>query len=399
MRDLPLARIKVGDRREISKDIAGADRWLRRATLCFQAAGGAMRECGKQDLSKLTGGVEYYQPAADIYNANHSVPVTVANILDIDRLPDNIDLLWASPVCKSFSRANRKRGETDLDTKIASHVARLMVGARPRHIAIENVRDYIGSDSFNILWAALAGAGYNLDDRIYNCADYGVPTTRERLVIRASLEPLGKVVRTHRDPIANRIDANQLTLFPVERLPDWIGWYEAIADRLEDLPESRLTQKQKMAICERFNNSLPIYLPSKMLVDTTRSRPGQGSTVLAPEAPAFTITAEAGKRLVTRSRILVERVGYFGTPKIYADCPMPTIRAAPHIDDRGSYRVVYNIIDEKYRVFAADIRCLAAWSGFPPDYKWGDNRGEAGRSIGNSVPPNLAKAIALSFAS
>lgn len=46
---------------------------------------------------------------------------------------------------------------------------------------------------------------------------------------------------------------------------------------------------------------------------------------------------------------------------------------------------------------SADVRCLAAWQGFPADYDWCDNRGEAGRAIGNAVPPPLAKAIALSF--
>lgn len=362
----------------------------------FAGCGGAGKGMSQAGYDP-TGGIEWYQPAADIYNANHSIPVTVMDLLKIDRIP-TVDLLWASPVCKRFSRANIKRGETDEDTQVAQHIAKLMVDSRPRHIAIENVRDYEKSASLDLIWTALDRAGYQLDIGIYNAANYGAPTTRERLIVRASLDPLSDVIPTHRNPILNRADENQLSLFPIQQLPDWIGWYEAIADRLDELPASSLTDKQKSAIAQRFSNLSPNELSHCILVDTTQSRPGQSSTAIFSDPPTFTITAEITKRSTTRAKILIERVGYFNLPKIYNTCPAPTIRSAPHIDDKGSYRVVYNIIDEKYRVFAADIRCLAAWSGFPLDYRWGNNRGEAGRAIGNAVPPPLARQIALSFA-
>ncbi|MGL5877471.1 MAG: TIGR04255 family protein, partial [Xenococcaceae cyanobacterium] len=65
--------------------------------------------------------------------------------------------------------------------------------------------------------------------------------------------------------------------------------------------------------------------------------------------------------------------------------PAPTIRAHQHIDGfRGSYRVAYNVVNN-YDCYAADIRCLAAWQSFPPSYHWGNNRGEAGRAIGNAA--------------
>ena len=98
------------------------------------------------------------------------------------------------------------------------------------------------------------------------------------------------------------------------------------------------------------------------------------------------------------SKILVERVGYYnGQPHTYpATVPAPTIRASQHIDGyQGSYRVAYNIVDD-FDCFAADIRCLAAWQGFQ-NYNWGLNKGEAGRAIGNAVPPALSAAVTRSF--
>jgi hypothetical protein len=38
------------------------------------------------------GGLEHHAPASDIYDLNHPVPITRANILDIDSIP-TVDLL------------------------------------------------------------------------------------------------------------------------------------------------------------------------------------------------------------------------------------------------------------------------------------------------------------------
>lgn len=391
----------------------------------FAGAGGAgcgMRAAGYAPI----GGIEYHAPAANIYDLNHEIPVTRANILYIDSIP-TVDLLWASPPCPAFSQANPNKGETERDINLAKHIAKLIVESRPRHIAIENVRGYATSQSLNIIWAALEGVGYKVDDWIYNAANYGAPTTRERLIVRASLERMGEVVQTHRSPRQARFDNGQLSLFGLEPLPVWVTWWDAIEDRIDELPRSTLTKNQKAAIGNRLKN-LPLLVdgagnnygttfttrssempahtitatvakhPIRLLIDTTRSCPPQGCTVLGQNSSAHTITAAHGKRLGTRSRILIERVGYYsGQPKIYSDTtPAPTIRAHQHIDDRTSYRVAYNVVDA-YDCYAADIRCLAAWCGFPADYRWGDNKGEAGRAIGNAVPPKLAEAIALSF--
>jgi site-specific DNA-cytosine methylase len=114
--------------------------------------------------------------------------------------------------------------------------------------------------------------------------------------------------------------------------------------------------------------------------------------------PSHTIGAKEGSRVSSNQKILIERVGYYsGTPNTYqSEIPAPTIRSAPSIDDKGTYRVSHNIVDN-YACYAADIKCLAAWQGFPPDYNWGNNRGEAGRAIGNAVPPKLSEAVAKSF--
>ncbi len=378
--------------------------------------------CGGSDSGMVAagytsqGGIEYHAPAADIYDLNHPIPVTRANILDIDSIP-TVDLLWISPPCPSFSIANTNRGETDNDIKLAIHIAKLAIESRPRSIAIENVRAYASSQSLGIIWAALEGAGYRVSSSIECAANYGAPTTRERLIVRASLDPLRPIVPTHQKP------SDQLSLFA---LPNWIGWYEAIAHRIHELPKSRLTENQ-IRVLERQNIELPLLVdgagndrqssyttrardlpantltvsiakhPIRVLVDLSQSRQGTHFTARSSELLAHTIARRHGENYNSHTKILIERVGYYNEPNTYrSHLPSPTIRSSPSIDDKGSYRVSHNIVDS-CEVYAADIQCLAAWQSFPQDYRWGENRGEAGRAIGNAVPPQLAKAVAKSF--
>lgn len=286
--------------------------------------------------------------------------------------------------CPSFSVANQNRGEKDNDIALAQHVAKLMVESRPRHIAIENVRAYGKSKSLAIIYEALVNAGYDITSSIECAANYGAPTTRERFIFRATLGTLGPIVQTHFNPAKQK----QQELFGAK--PSWNGWWDAIAEFWDDLEPSHLTENQIKAIAHKLPN--PKLGPSQVLMANDNGRGGR-RYVRTGERPAHTITAAS-----KNDRVLIERVGYYnGNPGTWQpEVPSPTIRSSQHIDDKGSYRVAYNIVDG-YDCYKADIRCLASWQGFPADYNWGKNRGEAGRAIGNAVAVQMAMAVAKSF--
>ena len=334
--------------------------------------------CGGSDVGmelagyRSVGGIEWHNSAANIYDANQLVPVLRSDIMAVESVP-SVDLLWISPPCPSFSIANVNKGETDRDIALATHIANLISGSNPRHVAIENVRGYRDSRSLQIIIDRLTQLGYSIDVAIYNAADYGTPTTRQRLIVRASLDKLHPVVKTHQKP------SNQLGLFD---LPAWVSWWDVVRDRVSELPVSKLTDNQARSLDDAIGHKL---------IDGIGHDNRFGYRL--SNEPSFTVTASINKHPI---RLLIERCGYRDSPNIYHNVPAPTIRSAQHIDNKGSYRVAYNILDN-YDCYAADVRCLAAWQGFPADYDWGDNRGEAGRAIGNAVPPPLAKAIALSF--
>lgn len=348
----------------------------------FTGCGGAdlgMSIAGYQSL----GGIEWHKPAAMLANANlfHTSAVSVCDILLIDKIP-TVDLLWISPPCPSFSIANSNRGETEKDLILARHLAKLIRQSKPRAIALENVRGYANPkyQSLGIIKEAMRAIGHTVEQSIECAANYGVPQSRERLIVRSSASPMSPLSRTHCRP------SDQLPLLP---MPNWISWWQAIQPFASTLPKSNLTGNQLKVLAE--SNSFPA---KHLLIDGKGNRNQSTYTIREVEMPCLTITASIDKHPI---RILIERCGYRDDPKIYQyDRPAPTIRSHTHYDDHGCYRVALDVMDS-HDVYSADVRALAAWQGFPIDFDWGGSRAEAAKAIGNAVPPPLAKAVALSF--
>lgn len=309
----------------------------------FSGCGGSDRgmvEAGYQSL----GGIELNPEAAKIYNLNHSAPVTVKDLLHVVEIP-TVDLLWVSPPCCKFSKANLNGKESVQDIFLAKQIARLVKFSKPRAIAIENVPTYLKSQSCALVLATIEALGYEISIDRYCAADFGAPTKRTRLIIRASIDKPNPVERTY-------AQIPQPNLFTGKMPARWVGWLSAIAHRIDRLEDSFLTDKQKSTL-----------------------------------------------RVPVKSPVLLERSGYYyGTPKVFSSGELaPTIRSHQHYDGKGSFRVAYNLALPSGAVKSADIGCLAAWQGFPPDFNWGTDKVEAAKAIGNAVPPPLAKAIALSF--
>jgi DNA-cytosine methyltransferase len=96
--------------------------------------------------------------------------------------------------------------------------------------------------------------------------------------------------------------------------------------------------------------------------------------------------------------VVIERCGYYKSPKVYpSTSSFPTIRAHPHHDQKNKFRVALNLVLPNGKVKVITYQALALIQGFPADYRWGVDRVEACKAIGNSVSPPLSKAVAESF--
>lgn len=98
------------------------------------------------------------------------------------------DLLHASPPCPNFSQAKQGAKETPHDLALAQAVADFIGALLPQSFTLENVFQYMYSESFKLITKKLEALGYFWFADIINAADYGVPQTRKRL----------KLARVHR---------------------------------------------------------------------------------------------------------------------------------------------------------------------------------------------------------
>lgn len=99
------------------------------------------------------------------------------------------DLLWASPPCQPFSHASARPTKVQDGIPAWLHAVERL---RPPVAIMENVPAltwvaYAGR--FQELCHELVTLGYEVDWRIANAADFGVPQNRRRLIVQAVLQP------------------------------------------------------------------------------------------------------------------------------------------------------------------------------------------------------------------
>lgn len=106
---------------------------------------------------------------------------------------ETIDVLVGGPPCQGFSTIGKrvssdplKRAQRDPRNELVFHYARLLRELNPKFLVMENVKGIITLDQgryLNEVLRLIRAAGYSVDYRIINMADYGVPQVRERVVI------------------------------------------------------------------------------------------------------------------------------------------------------------------------------------------------------------------------
>ena len=273
---------------------------MRGATL-FSGGGGV--EAGLLDTVTFCHAVECDASIAAVYAQNIGAHVQVRKVEDVDYSTwGALDYLHGSPVCKGYSPAkvNGKEGESDLTS--AAAVVRCLEATQPRVFTLENVGAYQHSQAFRLIVQWLNHNGYMWHAEVLNSADFGVPQTRRRLILRA--------VR----------DALLPTLPPPVK---WCGWFEAIEDLIPELPESQFAPwqlarlpkalKESTAIAQgKYGDALvtakqtqPLFTITAnsnqtglraFIVDDQTNDAGAGITVRRSDTPMYTVSASCDRR-------------------------------------------------------------------------------------------------------
>jgi DNA (cytosine-5)-methyltransferase 1 len=126
--------------------------------------------------------VEFDPYAAATYEANfagaelHVVPIEDVKVFPV------ADVVIGGPPCQGFSALNRnlvgfeRRG-------LWRHYLRALEQSRARAFVMENVPDLLRSDEYAEFKKRAEKLGYNVEGRILNAADYGVPQRRRRAIV------------------------------------------------------------------------------------------------------------------------------------------------------------------------------------------------------------------------
>ena len=158
---------------------------------------------------------------------NHIVLGDITNI-DSSNIPGNsndIDVIIGGFPCQGFSIANTKRNMKDSRNFLYLELLRIIKDKQPKFFVAENVKGLLSMQNgsvINMILNDFRSLGYKVDYKVLNSADFGVPQTRERVIIIGNrLELENKFpIQTHSHP--NLIEDNKLA--PYITTKDAIGF-------------------------------------------------------------------------------------------------------------------------------------------------------------------------------
>lgn len=440
----------------------------------FCGAGGT--SCGAESTgaARIAFALNHWTTAVETHSRNFPHAKHVNSRLDQTSPGEcgRIDLLFASPECTHHSRARGGRPTSDQQRSGAWDVMKWIEHHRPSWVVVENVVEFeqwgpvsdkgiplaSRKGAFFQAWiAAIEAAGYVVDWRHLNAADFGAATSRNRLFVVARK---GRKAPVFPEPTHTR---NRGRTLPGMERPSWrtaaevIDWTlpcpsifgrkRPLADKTIARIEAGLrrfvgpfvaswTNTQSQSNYEYSpHRPLPTVLTKAhmglavpYIVPNFGERDGQSPRTHGVDVPAPAITGHGAGQLtvpfiakhyggVTGHRLnrpigtittvdhhsvvlpfLTHFYGNGGSSSV--DEPVDTITTV----DRHSLAVA-NLVKTMHELHVVDIGFrmlqnheLAAAQGFPGDYVFCGSKADITRQIGNSVSPPVAAAITRAIA-
>lgn len=285
------------------------------------------------------------------YKENHPLtvfcPKSIQKIRSND-IPDNIVGIIGGPPCQSWSNAGKGKGLSDRRGRLFFEFVRIINDKNPLFFVAENVEGMLAkrhSKGLEVVKEILsnAGMGYTLSTELMNAANYGVPQNRKRIFFVGYRRDLGIAFV--------KPDSNSPT--------------RTVRDAISDLVESALPgisgNKSNGPNCTISNHEY--WTGGFSYIFMSRNR------VLDWDEPSFTIQA-SGRQVSIHPQ----------AP------PMEKVKKDVMRFESGN--------EHLYRRLS--VRECARIQTFPDSYIFHYDSLNAGyKMIGNAVPVNLAKAVAL----
>ncbi len=158
-------------------------------------------ENGIQPVCVFTSEIKSH--AIKVLKDNHPTETINGDITKIEtqNIPD-FDILCAGFPCQAFSAAGNRDGFADTRGTLFFDVERILKDKKPQGFILENVEGLINHDkgkTLQIIIGNLTALGYNVNYKLLNSKEFGVPQERKRIYIVGALN--GHVNLDHFDPV------------------------------------------------------------------------------------------------------------------------------------------------------------------------------------------------------
>ncbi|PEK02201.1 DNA cytosine methyltransferase [Bacillus wiedmannii] len=300
---------------------------------------------GGMDLGFIQAGHEIiwandlYEDAAETYKKNIGNHIVLKDLKEVDttNIPDGDIVIGGFP-CQGFSVANMNRSVDDERNTLYLEMLRVIQDKQPKFFVAENVKGILSLGKgavIKMICKDFENAGYNVQYKLLNAADYGVPQTRQRVFIVGVRKDLDL---TYSYPIPTHEESPTFDLFNLNALQKWV----TIGEALSDIPEPDEAHNLLNHVYSQYRLKFNGYI---------------GHRVTDPNKPSPTVTARG--------------------------------------DNKGG--AVINHHPKNHRRLS--VREVAIIQSFPLDYEFVGSTTSCYRQIGNAVPPLLAYYVAKEISS
>ena len=252
---------------------------------------------------------------------------------------DEIDVVIGGPPCQGFSIAGNigRKFVDDPRNRLFKEFVRVVKVVKPKFFVMENVArlyTHKKGETRNEIIKDFEKLGYKVDCKILNSADYGVPQVRKRVIFIGT-------------------STNQKIEFPPKEVENYISVKEALSKypKLESGEESTIPNHIAMSHSEQM-----LYKMSYV------SDGGDRNEIPVKVRPT---SGDVRKYI-----------------KYASDKPSVCVT--------GDMRKIFHYEQNR----ALTVRELAKLQSFPDDFVFKGNRISQQQQVGNSVPPQMAEAIA-----
>ena len=323
----------------------------------FAGAGGmaeGFRRAGFQPVLA----VEIDRDAAATYSANLGGDVLVQPVECVaDTSFPNVDVLIGGPPCQGFSPLGRMNGNGHRGAlnDLWRQFARVLGAVLPEAFVLENVPQLLRSVEFKGLRRHAEDLGYEVDARVLNAVDFGVPQKRKRAIVVGSRRGSPRFPMPQASPAKSVRDA-------IGHLGKPFGHGDDVKSGEESRGLDIHFNRRPRSISLRRYRLIP---------------PGGNRFDLMEQAP--NLTPRCWKEKPTGSTDVFGRLEW--------DKPSLTIRTEFFKPEKGRY-----LHPEQHRPITHLEAAL--FQTFPDDYVWSGSKVSVARQIGNAVPVLFAQAIA-----